>query len=602
MSKLDTSKTRWDLSKLVTKESGLTSPSSTQEIEELTSAFVKKWKERTDYLSDPKVLKEALDEYDNWLTNCVYGGREGFYWWLKSSEDELDTDTKAANARIDNFAKQKQLELQFFSLNVAKIPADKQDQFLSYTDLAPYKHSLEKSFSEAKYLLTEGEERIMTLKSTAAHENWVNLTSEFLSKEEKEIELSDGKKGIKPFEELISMCESSDTVNRTNAAQAANEILSRMVDLAVPEMNSILANKKVDDEIRSFERPDSVRHLADDMDTSVVDTAVKTITSRFDIANRFYELKAKLLGQKTISYFERNLQPEKVDKVYNWDDSVALVDKVFGNLDPEFQEIFRMFVEKGHIDVYPRKGKSHGAFCVYFNKQTPTYILLNHTDRLRDVTTLAHESGHGINDEFMKRKQNEHNFGTPTSTAEVASTFMEDFVLKELLNDVTDEEKFNIQMTKLNDDMSTIFRQIAFYNFESDLHREFREKGFLSKHEIGEIFKTNISKYLGPSVELPEGAENWWVYVGHFRRFFYVYSYATGILISKFMQNQVKADHAFINKVKEFLSTGLSDSPKNIFAKMGINIADKAFWEKGLSEVESLLKDTTELAKKLKKI
>jgi oligoendopeptidase F len=232
----------------------------------------------------------------------------------------------------------------------------------------------------------------------------------------------------------------------------------------------------------------------------------------------------------------------------------------------------------------------------------PTYILLNHTDKLNDVLTLAHETGHGINNELIKQKQNALNFDTPLATAEVASTFMEDFVLAELEKETDEELKLSLMMMKLNDDISTIFRQIALYNFEGELHKTFRERGYLSKTEIGKLFQKHMSAYMGNRVEQSEGSENWWTYWSHIRTYFYVYSYSSGLLISKSLQASVKKDSRFIEKVKEFLSAGTSDSPKNIFKKLDIDITDKKFWDKGLDEVESLLNETEKLAKELKKV
>jgi oligoendopeptidase F len=103
-------------------------------------------------------------------------------------------------------------------------------------------------------------------------------------------------------------------------------------------------------------------------------------------------------------------------------------------------------------------------------------------------------------------------------------------------------------------------------------------------------------------VEQSKGSENWWVYWNHIRYFFYVYSYAGGLLISKSLQNAVKADPRFILKVKDFLSAGLSDSPRNIFLKIGIDIGDAAFWERGLAEIDHLLLETESLARRLGKI
>ena len=221
---------------------------------------------------------------------------------------------------------------------------------------------------------------------------------------------------------------------------------------------------------------------------------------------------------------------------------------------------------------------------------------------MSDVLTLSHELGHGINNELIREKQNALNFGTPTSTAEVASTFMEDFVLQDLLNQADDELRLAIMMKKLNDDVSTIFRQVACYKYEQELHQQFRQKGYLSKKEIGILFQKHMTSYMGDFVEQSPGSENWWVYWDHIRSFFYVYSYASGLLISKSLQNSVKVNPKFIEKVKKFLSAGLSDSPKNILKKLGVDITDKSFWNRGLTEVENLLQEATKLAMKLKKI
>jgi oligoendopeptidase F len=389
---------------------------------------------------------------------------------------------------------------------------------------------------------------------------------------------------------------------RDTAAAAFNGILAKHVDVAEAEINSVLQHKKIDDELRGSPRPDTIRHLSDDIDSDVVDSLIEAVSKRFDIPSRFYRLKADLLKVKQLRYHERNVEYGEVAKQYPYGKSVVLVHQVMSRLDRQFADIFAGFVENGQIDAYPKKGKDSGAFCIHHLLVQPTYILLNHTGKMHDVLTIAHELGHGINNELIRAKQHALDFGTPTSTAEVASTFMEDFVLDEILRKADDDLRLAIMMQKLNDDMSSIFRQVACYRFEQELHREFRDKGYLSKEQIGTLFRKYMAAYMGEAVEQSDGSENWWVYWSHIRYFFYVYSYASGLLISKSLQNAVKKDPAFINEVKEFLSAGLSDSPKNIFANLGIDISDKDFWNKGLDEVERLLNETTALAVRMGKI
>lgn len=587
-------KTEWDLSYLETdfKE-------ERKENESATKKFSSKWKNRKDYLEKPEILLEALDDYEKLITD--YGApNEMCYYWLKKRKDFGDTEITSKYKDFEKFENKLKDETRFFNLEIAKISLENQEKFLNYVGLNKYKHFLERTFEANKYLLSEKEEKIMNLKSTPAHSDWENLTDRLLLSEEREILIEGGSLEKKTYPDLISLMKSKNQEIRYSAKEAFNSILERHAISVEAEINAILRNKEINDELRGYPRPDSARHFGDDMNTEVVDTLVETVTERFNISQKYYKLKARLMGLEKLDYSERGVDYGKIESNYDYENSVNLVQKVLKRLDSEFAEIFSNFSENGQIDVFPKKGKDGGAFCVGFSKNKPIHILLNHSNTLRDVTTIAHEVGHGINDEFMKI-QNSLNYGTPMATAEVASTFMEDFVLEELLNKANEEERLAILMQKLDGDISTIQRQIAFYNFEKDLHENFRKESYLSKEKIGELFKNNLSKYMGDSIDC-SNADNWWMYVGHFRKPFYVYSYASGLLISKSMQQKVKENPKFVENVKNFLAAGTSKSPKNLFLDMGIDISKKEFWNKGLDNLEQKLIEAENLAKKLGKI
>jgi oligoendopeptidase F len=307
-----------------------------------------------------------------------------------------------------------------------------------------------------------------------------------------------------------------------------------------------------------------------------------------------------MLKKNTLAYHERNVPTGTLDHLsFDYDTSIDLVSDVFHGLDHEFGTIFDGFVSEGLVDAFPRKGKAAGAFCAHTAITLPTYILLNHTNTLNDVLTIAHEAGHGINNEMIRKVQNATNFGTPTSTAEVARTFMEDFVLEHLAQGVSEQDRITLNMTKLNSDISSIHRQVACYRFEQALHTEYRETGHLTTDRIGELFQKNMAHYMGPAVEQSAGSETWWVYWSHIRNYFYVYSYASGLLISKALQAKVREDKSYLESVKTFLSAGTSASPKDIFLNIGIDLTDATFWKSGLHEIRTLLDETTDAWKNL---
>jgi oligoendopeptidase F len=602
MTKLDTSKTEWDLSPLLAGDDDPKIKAYRKTTTKVVDAFANKWRDRDDYLQDPKILKEALSELEA-LERIDGLGNESYYFQLEGSLDSENSKIKAGSTKATEFDQEMISRMRFFFMRVAQIPEGQQKKFLQYEGLMPYRHWLERSFAEAKYQLSEPEEKILSLKAPVSHGLWHKMTQDAFSRSERKVTQEDGTRSTTSMTGILALIDSNSKSVRDGAAVAFNDILATNLQMAVTEFNAILLNKKINDELRGYQRPDSGRLLNDDMDSEVIDALLAAVQKRNSIPGRYYELKARLLGLDKLAYHERNLEVGKVNKKYPFPEASQLVYDVFSNIDPEFSNFFTDYLQNGQIDVYPKTGKRGGAFCAGSGAiKLPTYIMLNHTDQLSDVMTLAHELGHGINNEMMRQKQNALNFSVPMATAEVASTFFEGVVFDQLLAKSDEELELIMRMGQLNQDVSSVFRQIAFYAFEQEVHAEFRKQGYLPAQELGRIFRKHMEAYMGEAVEQSPGSENWWAYVPHFRTFFYVYSYASGKLISMAMRKQLEADEGFVVNVKQFLSAGFSKSPKDVFADMKIDITDTKFWESGIDGVEEQLDQAEALAKKLGKI
>ena len=601
MSKDSHLNTNWNLSNLFDNIHDKNIQSELENVKNKVKKFSKKWKNRKDYLEEVDILVESLNEYEELMRNYGIGGKAGYYADLNQALDQNNNEVKALYSKVYEVIKEIENDILFYTLKLSKISAEKQKEFLSSNKIQKYENFLRVLFAKSKFILSENEEKILNLMYSTSYENWVLMTSSFIAKEEAYVITKKGKQKL-TFTAIIGLLDNQDKTIRDNAALAINKILKKHIDSGEHEINSILAYRKTLDNLKGYERPDSERHLNDNIETRSVDALIQAVSSKYSIPQRYYELKSKLLGVKKLRYHERNLTYGTIEKDYDYDSGFSIVKEVLSNLDKEFGEIIQKYNDEGQIDVYPKKGKRSGAFCTHNLINQPTYILLNYNNTLSDVLTLAHEVGHGINNEFIKKSQHSLYFATPVSTAEVASTFMEDFVLQKLMADADDEKKLSLMMMKLNDDIATIFRQIACYQFEQDLHNSYRKEGYLSKERIGEIFQKHMKAYMGDFVSYDKGSENWWLYWSHIRYFFYVYSYASGLLISKSLQNMVKDNPKEIEKVKQFLATGTSKSPAQTFMDIGIDINDKSFWLKGIQEIEKLLKETEELAIKLGKI
>ncbi|MEO6728595.1 MAG: M3 family oligoendopeptidase, partial [Candidatus Dojkabacteria bacterium] len=547
-----------------------------QKYQVVIESFSKKWSEDQQYLSSEEKLKEALDEYNLIIEDYAYGGKPGIYIFLQSSLHEDNDEIRGVYGKYVNFIQENSNKILFFTNRLAKVDKKQQEVFLNSKLLSIYHTLLRRLFDKSKHILSEPEEKILNLTSKPSYSNWIDMTSSLLTKSSGVIINEEGKKEKKTFMELASLVDSNNEKTRMSAAKEFSRINEQYAEIATFEINSIFEAKKVEDKLRGFTRPDESSIVGDDVTLEFVDNLIEGVSNGFNIPQRFYELKAKLLKKDKLKYFERNLSIGNNEKTYTSEEAVELVSKVLGDLDHSFSDFFDEMLEDGNVDFFPSIGKSGGAFCMSSFKSGPIYVLLNHTNRLQDVLTFAHEMGHAIHYKYAKKQIGTY-FGASLATAEVASTFMEDFVLEELVKEANDEQKLSIIMMKLNDDVSTIFRQVACYKFEKDLHDAFAKSGFLSKDDIGAIFKKNMTAYIGSSVDFEKTNENWWVYWSHIRRFFYVYSYASGLLISKALQHEYKQDKKFIEKVKSFFAAGDSDSPDEIFKSIGIDTSSIEF-------------------------
>jgi len=492
-------------------------------------------------------------------------------------------------------------KLIFFQLKLSRLNRQAQRKLLMAEVLKNYRHLLEKIFLFAPHRLSEGEEGLFNLLSNPALNSWVRFRSDLVSREERLVLTNSGKKEKKIVSQLSPLVRSSKKKVRDSAAQAAYDIYKKNSDVAEAELNAVLLTKKIEDQARNFIRPDRSRHLTDDISTEIVDSLVRAVSSRFDVPARYYNLKRKLLGLKQLESYERSVLHGSVDDKYTFEEGVRIIRTVLNSLDPEFSHIFNSYLIKGQIDVFPRKEKRGGGFCTEQSLLEPTFILMNWNDMLSDIRTLAHEMGHAIHSELM-REQKAVFYDVSTATAEVSSTFIENFVVEHLLKNAEDEQKLILLIQRIEEDVGTIFEQIKLYNFEQELHETFRAQGYLSKDKISNIFVKHLTVDYGKAVKRTPGSEHSWVNWPHIRMFFYVYSYASGKLISKVLQKRVRENPAAIEDVKKFMAAGTSDTPENIFKSIGIDITKKSFWEEGLNEVEEQYNEIYALAKKLKKI
>jgi oligoendopeptidase F len=386
-----------------------------------------------------------------------------------------------------------------------------------------------------------------------------------------------------PVSEAGVLIPTLDTSRRRALHRDLMRVFQGVSDFSESELNAVVTNKKISDKLRGFRTPYESTVKTYENDLKTVKDLVSEVTKNFHIAHRFFKIKSEMLGEARLSYADRAARVGEALVRMPFEQAVDKVIRSFREAHREFGDhIEEMFIN-GEVDVFPKKGKSSGAFCSS-SSTLPTFVLLNHVDDFRSLTTLAHEMGHALHSKYAQKQRPIYEDYT-ISVAEVASTFFENLVFESAMEEVGEKERMVLLHDKINDDISTIFRQIACFNFEAKLHETIRKEGFLPKEKIAEMMNNHMKSYLGPRFDLEASDGYFFVNWSHIRSFFYVYSYAFGQLVSDALYEMYREDKGNIKKVIKFMEAGGSESPENIFRSVGIN-PDKRFFEKGLKKIQ----------------
>jgi oligoendopeptidase F len=231
----------------------------------------------------------------------------------------------------------------------------------------------------------------------------------------------------------------------------------------------------------------------------------------------------------------------------------------------------------------------------------PTFVFLNHVDDFKSLETLAHEMGHALHSSRSQGHQPARYQDYSTTTAETASTLFENLVFDAVYKQSDEATKFSLMHGRLMRDISTIQRQIAFFNFEREMHNLIRNQGSASKEELATLLVTQLRAHLGKGVDVVDDDGYSFVYIGHFRSMFYVYTYAYGLLMSNLIAEQYRADNSFVTQIDKFLCSGSKDTVENIFKSIGINASKIETFEASLSSIEKNVSEFAKLSKKFGK-
>jgi oligoendopeptidase F len=520
-------------------------------------------------------------------------GRAGSWASLRFAVDTIDPANGATVQRVQERATATFNRLIFFELAWAELSDERVDELLADPRLDFCAHYLRAARRYRPHLLTEPEEKLLSDKRVTGASAWSRLFSELSSSISVTLpaEVTGGEERTAGLEEGLSLLSHPSRDVRRAAAAAVTEGLRPGLRTRAYVFNTLLADKATDDRLRHYDSWLSSRNLANEASDASVQALVDAVVGRYELARRWYRLKAGILGLDRLADYDRMASVSEVESRYGWAEARSMVLDTYTAFDPTMGQVASRFFDERWIDAPVRDGKRPGAFCAYTVPDHHPYVFLNWTGKANDVLTLAHELGHGLH-AYLARDQGVYHQATPLTLAETASVFGETLTFGRLLDATTDpNERLALLAQSVEGSIATVFRQVAMNRFEHAVHTERREAGELSVDRFGELWASSQHDLLGDAVEVTDDYRCWWSYIPHFIGTpGYVYAYAYGQLLALSVYRRYEERGAeFVPQYLELLSAGGSMAPGELGRIVDCDLEDPGFWDAGLDLVEHQL-------------
>jgi len=546
---------------------------------------------------DMKSGRQGLLDTLSWYGEIsILSERVGCYAMLRYSADASD----AADVRLYGLASQVlsslSSSLSWFEPELLSIDRKTLEGYLSEADFQPYRIYLQKELRAKEHILSEQEERILSLRSECAqtpHLAFSDLTN---------VDLDFGSIGGKPLTQSTYstfMLDADRNVRKQaydqfyHTFEAHQHTIARLYEGSVNE--DIFTTR-----VRAFPSCRERAFFPDNINANVYENLVKTVHQGFDELHRYYEVKRKALGLDKLAHWDVYVPLVRGYRFHTtYEEAVETVCKAASPLGKSYVDTLHEGLTTGRwVDRYENKGKRSGAFSSGCFSSKP-YILLNFTgEQVNDLFTMIHEGGHSMHSQYSKKNNPFFCYDYTIFEAEVASTFNEQLLFHYLYDHAENKEEKTFLLGKqLDDIVATLFRQVMFSEFEDGVHAQVEGGEPLTVESLRTRYRGLLAAYFGDNVEFSPLSDLEGLRIPHFYTAYYVYKYATGISAAIALSERVlDGGEKERNAYEAFLKSGGSRYPMDSLRLAGVDMENGSAVKAAIGRFSALLDQFEALA------
>ena len=501
-----------------------------------------------------------------------------------------DTQDQAAIAllsRLEEISAQVHNRTLFFSLWWKGLDPEAAQRLLA--DAGDRRYWLESLRRFRPHTLSEEEEKIINLKNVNGVNALETLYQMITNKFTYTLEV-DGEKRTLTRDALMSYVQQPDAQLRAAAYQELYRVYAEHAPILAQIYTHLVRDWYTEQvSLRGFSSPIAVRNLHNDLPDSVVETLLQVIVEQAPVFQRYFRLKARLLGLSRLRRYDLFAPLSRSQKEYPYPQAVEMVLDTFTQFAPQVGALAWQVFDEGHVDAGIRPGKRSGAFCLSVFPDIAPWVLLNYNSCPNDLLTLAHEMGHAVHS-LLAGEHSLLTFHATLPLAETASVFAERLLSERLLEQEKDASaRCDLLSHALDKAYASIGRQGFFALWEKEAHQLIREGRTAA--EMADRYRETLYAQFGDAVDVSNDFRWEWISIPHFYETpFYVYAYAFGnLLVLALFRMFQKEGEAFKARYLKILGYGGSAAPLHILSEAGIDVTSADFWRGGYEVINTMI-------------
>jgi oligoendopeptidase F len=519
------------------------------------------------------------------------------YAYLLFSADTQSDASKNLYARLQGEIPAIQNEVGFIERAVQDLDASAYEVLATAEELVPYRDHLSRIRSATGHSLGELAERIITLKDRTGSRAWIQYYFETTADFRVRLGL-DGYPEEMTLSEAHRLRESNERDIREVAHRETLKIYAQHARGLTFVFNALFDNYRSMMELRGYAHPFAPLLAEERLDASVIDTLLETVEAHYPMVQRYFTAKSAVMGITAFASHDLRAAYQGNASYISYAEGRDIVIDSLKAFSLRLGEEAQRFFDEHYIDAFSQPGKRAGAYCLSSGPVFHPYIFLNYNHTLKDVITMAHELGHGTHNVLVGEAQNVTNADRVTMFMETPSTFSETLTFKRLLTREVDPViRQQLLGSQIEAAMLKVFKSVALTRFQLNVYQR-RASSVLPAQLLCQMWQEQVDAMYGDVVQMNEWDRWEWLTFHHtLDKPFYDYAYSFGqLLVYALMRRYQEEGKVFEPRYLELLRAGTSITIGPLLEKVGVDLRDPEFWQKGLAYLDDMVSEFEGLA------